>query len=111
MQRVAMKHLQLGLPLPCQLILALLLICPSGTICAAESPEPKQQSFDPEIPPRGKHQTWPITYSRWRKLCFKATPGDKMLCRTTITGTWDTGQEIVRVDLIERESDSVGRLQ
>jgi invasion protein IalB len=34
-----------------------------------------------------------------------------MICRTTISGTWDTGQIAVRVDLIEREGDGTARLQ
>ena len=34
-----------------------------------------------------------------------------MVCRTTINGRWDTGQIALRVDLIAREGDPVGRLQ
>ena len=34
-----------------------------------------------------------------------------MVCRTTITGTFETGQSAVRIDLIERESDNSARLQ
>jgi invasion protein IalB len=34
-----------------------------------------------------------------------------MVCRTTITGTWDTGQTAVRADLIEREGEAKARLQ
>ena len=34
-----------------------------------------------------------------------------MVCRTTITGTWDTSQTAVRADLIEREGDSKARMQ
>ncbi|WP_426434560.1 invasion associated locus B family protein [Bradyrhizobium genosp. P] len=52
----------------------------------------------------------PIKYGDWQKFCFKAA-GTSMVCRTTITGTWDTGQTAVRVDLIEREGDSKARLQ
>ncbi|MTV16785.1 invasion associated locus B family protein [Bradyrhizobium elkanii] len=50
-----------------------------------------------------------IKYGEWRKLCFNAA-GAKTLCRTTITGTFGTGQTAVRVDLIERE-DGTDRLQ
>jgi invasion protein IalB len=57
---------------------------------------------EPEVAPRGRHEPRDIKYSQWRKLCFKA-PGKDALCRTTITGTWDTGQMAVRLDLIERE--------
>jgi invasion protein IalB len=51
-----------------------------------------------------------IKYGDWQKFCFK-TPGANMVCRTTITGTWDTGQTAIRADLIEREGDSKPRLQ
>ena len=33
------------------------------------------------------------------------------VCRTSITGTFETGQTAVRVDLIEREGDGSARLQ
>src|SRR6185437_8639046 len=51
-----------------------------------------------------------INYGDWQKFCFK-TPGSSMVCRTTISGTWDTGQTAVRVDLIEREGEGTARLQ
>ena len=63
---------------------------------------------EPEVAPRGRHAPRDINYSQWRKLCFKA-PGKEALCRTTITGTWATGQMAIRLDLIEREGAS--RLQ
>jgi invasion protein IalB len=34
-----------------------------------------------------------------------------MVCRTSISGTWDTGQSAVRADLIERDGESNARLQ
>ncbi len=45
-----------------------------------------------------------------KKLCFKPG-GAKMLCRTSIAGTFATGQTAVRLDIIEREDDSARRLQ
>jgi invasion protein IalB len=51
-----------------------------------------------------------IKYSDWRKVCFK-TPGTNTVCRTTISGTFETGQSAVRIDLIEREGDKAARLQ
>jgi invasion protein IalB len=57
---------------------------------------------EPEVTPRGRQQVRDITFDDWRKLCFKA-PGAQALCRTTITGRWDTGQIAIRVDLVERE--------
>src|SRR5438128_3190798 len=55
---------------------------------------------------RGKgHRLW-----RLEKLCFM--PGAaKMICRTSITGTFVTGQVAVRVDIVEREGDLTARLQ
>jgi invasion protein IalB len=66
-----------------------------------------------EIATRGRQPDRPLTYTPWRKVCFKATQeaGSKMVCRTTMNGKWDTGQIAIRVDLIEREGDPVGRLQ
>ncbi len=57
---------------------------------------------EPEIAPRGRQAPRDINYSQWQKLCFKV-PGKETLCRTSITGTWDTGQMVVRLDVIERE--------
>ena len=58
--------------------------------------------------PRGRHAPRDITYSQWQKLCFKV-PGKDVLCRTSTTGTWDTGQMAVRIDVIERQGNA--RLQ
>ena len=51
-----------------------------------------------------------IKYGDWQKVCFK-TPGTSQVCRTTISGTFDTGQTAVRADLIERQGESKARLQ
>ena len=64
----------------------------------------------PEVGTRGQRIADEITYGDWRKFCFRAG-GSKMLCRTSITGTFETGQVAVRVDLIEREGDGRARLQ
>ena len=63
-----------------------------------------------EVEQRGQRKTREIKYGDWRKFCFKPA-GIKMVCRTTISGTWETGQTAVRVDLIEREGDGTARLQ
>jgi invasion protein IalB len=63
-----------------------------------------------EFAPRGQREAKDIAYGDWRKLCFKPG-GAKMLCRTSITGTFATGQMAVRLDLIDREGDGVARLQ
>jgi invasion protein IalB len=59
---------------------------------------------------RGQRAAREIQYSDWRKFCFKV-PGTNIVCRTTITGTFQTGQSAVRIDLIEREGDKAARLQ
>ena len=66
-----------------------------------------------EIASRGQHPLREITYAPWHKLCFRAVQeaDAKMVCRTTISGKWDTGQTVLKVDLIERESNPNGRLQ
>jgi invasion protein IalB len=63
-----------------------------------------------EIAPRGQRDVKDLTYGDWKKLCFK--PGAaKMICRTSIAGTFPTGQMAVRVDIVEREGDGSARLQ
>lgn len=62
------------------------------------------------IGPRGERKAREIKYGDWQKFCFK-TPGSAMVCRTTISGTWETGQSAVRIDLIEREGEAAARLQ
>ncbi|MGJ4958705.1 invasion associated locus B family protein [Bradyrhizobium sp. HKCCYLRH2015] len=59
---------------------------------------------------RGQREVKDVTYGSWRKLCFKAG-GAPTLCRTSITGTFTTGQIAVRLDLIERDGDRKARLQ
>lgn len=59
---------------------------------------------------RGKRAARDINYGDWRKFCFK-TPETKTVCRTTISGTFETGQSAVRMDLIEKEGEAAARLQ
>lgn len=63
-----------------------------------------------EITPRGQRSANDIKYGEWKKLCFKAA-GAPLLCRTSISGTFETGQMAVRIDLIERERGGNARLQ
>ena len=63
-----------------------------------------------EIASRGQREVKDIVYGDWKKMCFR--PGAaKMICRTSITGTFATGQAAVRVDIVEREGDATARLQ
>jgi invasion protein IalB len=79
---------------------------PSQTGGSQANDKPAGQEFAP----RGERMAREIKYSDWRKFCFK-TPGTNMVCRTTISGTFETGQSAVRVDLIEREGEGAARLQ
>jgi invasion protein IalB len=85
-------------------LLALVLATAPQLASAAPLTAPKEDPPlpEPEVAPRGRHAPRDIKYSPWRKLCFKA-PGKDVLCRTTITGIWDTGQMAIRLDVIERE--------
>jgi invasion protein IalB len=94
---------------------ALLLAAVSGRASSQQVPAPENppaaKPGGTEVAPRGQRQAIrDITYGDWRRFCFKAG-GAKTLCRTTITGKFDTGQIAVRVDLIEREGDGSARLQ
>jgi invasion protein IalB len=75
-----------------------------------EDPLPNGKTPGQEFALRGQRAAREIRYSDWRKFCFK-TPGTNMVCRTTISGTFETGQSAVRIDLIEREGDNAARLQ
>ena len=75
-----------------------------------EGPPPSERPPGQEFSLRGQRAAREIQYSDWRKFCFKV-PGTNIVCRTTITGTFETGQSAVRIDLIEREGDNAARLQ
>jgi len=64
----------------------------------------------PEFALRGQRDARAIKYGDWQKICFK-TPGSAKVCRTTVSGRWETGQSAVRIDLIEREGEQTARLQ
>ena len=79
----------------------------------AVDPAIAQQAAKPapdEFAARGEREARAIKYGDWQKLCFKPG-GAKMVCRTTISGTFETGQTAVRVYVVEREGDSTARLQ
>ena len=74
----------------------------ANTAAAAKSPEAM-------IADRGERQLKPLKFSGWRKLCFQ--PSETMNCRTSISGVTESGQEMLRVDLIEGAAGKGGRLQ
>jgi invasion protein IalB len=78
----------------------------AGQTAPAQGEPPKVES-----PSRGPRPIIrEIKYDDWHKFCFK-TPGTGQVCRTTISGTFETGQSAVRADLIEREGQGGARLQ
>jgi invasion protein IalB len=96
-------------------LLALLLYGSLGPTYGQQPPQTsssqaREKPPGPEFAPRGERMARAIKYSDWRKVCFK-TPGTNVVCRTTVSGTFETGQSAVRIDLIEREGDKAARLQ
>jgi len=92
-------------PLHASMLAAALILI--SDLASAQQPAPAE----PEMAPRGQRKlVREIKYGEWQKVCFK-TPGTNMVCRTSISGTFDTGQSAVRADLIERDGDSKARLQ
>jgi len=86
-----------------------------GTASAQQAAKPggnpaSEKPAGQEFALRGQRATRDIKYSDWHKFCFKV-PGINMVCRTSISGTFETGQSAVRIDLIEREGDKAARLQ
>ena len=82
-----------------------------GTASAQKAAKPEGEKLaGQEFALRGQRAARDIKYSDWRKFCFKA-PGTSAVCRTSISGTFETGQSAVRIGLIEREGDKVARLQ
>ena len=71
---------------------------------------PGEKPAGQEFASRGQRAAREIKYSDWRKTCFKI-PGTNLVCRTSIAGTFATGQSAVRIDLIERQGDKAARLQ
>src|SRR5947209_8763408 len=68
------------------------------------------QNPNGEFALRGQRAAREIKYGNWQKFCFKV-PGARTVCRTTISGAFETGQSAVRIDLIEKEGETATRLQ
>ena len=77
---------------------------------SASQQSPTTTPAGTEVAPRGQREVKDLTYGDWKKLCFKPG-GAKMICRTSISGTFPTGQMAIRVDITEREGDGTARLQ
>jgi invasion protein IalB len=88
-----------------------LLLLPPGAGRAQQAAPSASDKASSELVPRGQRSlVRQIKYGDWQKFCFKTT-GTNQVCRTTISGNFDTGQSAVRVDLIEREGEEKVRLQ
>lgn len=88
----------------------LLLSGPAGAQ-QPSAPPVAEKAHEPEMASRGQRGlVRQIKYDDWKKVCFK-TPSVGMVCRTSISGTFETGQSAVRADLIEREGEGKARLQ
>ena len=92
----------------CGLLSAAIMATAASSGIAA--PKAAQAETAAEVATRGQREAKDITYGDWQKLCFKAG-GAPVLCRTSITGNFPTGQTAVRVDLIEREDAPTVRLR
>ena len=86
-------------------------LSPAGAARGQQAAQSASEKASVEFAPRGQRNlVRPIIYGDWQKFCFKTT-GTKQVCRTTISGKFDTGQSAIRVDLIEREGEAKARLQ
>jgi invasion protein IalB len=96
--------------------LAALLFATAWEVGRAYAQQPVQATDEakkadgPEFGLRGRRDARNIKYGDWHKFCFR-TPGANRVCRTTISGIFETGQTAVRLDLIERDGDPAARLQ
>lgn len=100
------------MPRPLDYLFGPLVIAVIGTAACPGIAAPRTAAAETpaEVATRGQREARDISYGDWQKVCFKAG-GAPMLCRTSITGKFPTGQTAVRVDLIEREDAPTARLQ
>lgn len=93
---------------PFSLLLGILLALPAvQPAMAQETAKPAQDEFAL----RGQRDARSIKYGDWQKVCFKPGGVTKTVCRTSISGTFETGQIAVRIYVVERQGDSAARLQ
>lgn len=104
-------HITRGHPLlPLLCAVSLLLLMPRAVTAQPAAPTVSDEPPS-ELAPRGQRlPARQISYGNWQKFCFK-TAGKSQVCRTTISGNFDTGQSAIRADLIEREGEAKARLQ
>jgi invasion protein IalB len=100
----------LATALPVLLLLDFGIGTASAQAAKSEGNSVSEKPTGQEFALRGQRAAREIKYSDWRKVCFK-TPSTNLVCRTSISGTFETGQSAVRIDLTEREGDKAARLQ
>src|SRR6185295_5375315 len=94
----------------CLVIGAAVALSAAGPALAQVTPPTAARVAADEFAARGQREARSIKYGDWQKICFKPG-GAKMICRTTISGTFETGQTAVRIYVVEREDDKAARLQ
>ena len=82
----------------------------ADAVVAQTAPPTATKAAADEFAARGQREARNIKYGDWQKICFKPG-GAKVVCRTTISGTFETGQIAVRIYVTEREGDGGARLQ
>jgi len=92
------------------LLVAVTSLASSQPVASQQSPTAPPKAEGNEIAPRGQRDVKEVAYGDWKKLCFKPG-GAKTICRTSITGTFATGQVAIRVDIVQRADDATARLQ
>jgi invasion protein IalB len=101
-------------PIAALAALSLLLSPHTATsVLAQQGTQPSAAADDKStMAPRSERKTVrEVKYGDWQKFCFDTPGSNNTVCRTSISGTWDTGQSAVRADLVEREGESKARLQ
>lgn len=81
----------------------------TGSSAQQASDTKPDMSINSGVKPLGKRDIRDIRLSGWRKLCFEVSPAEKV-CRTTNVGVMNTGQEMIRFDLIDAGA-AEGRIQ
>jgi invasion protein IalB len=92
------------------LLVAVASVASNQRVASQPNPTAAPKPVGTDVAPRGQREVKDIAYGDWRKLCFKPG-GAKILCRTSIIGSFATGQMAVRLDIIQREGDGAARLQ
>lgn len=98
-------------PSPIAALTALALLSPfaATSVLAQQGVQPGDKSI---MAPRGERKiVREVKYGEWQKFCFDTPGSNNTVCRTSIAGTWDTGQSAVRADLVERQGEGKARMQ